>query len=50
MMANDSQTVLDLNNRARADRVLAGAVSAGGVETASGSIVGVGDSVVTRRN
>ncbi|HEY8654605.1 MAG TPA: AAA family ATPase, partial [Dermatophilaceae bacterium] len=50
MMANDSQTVLDLNNRARADRVLAGAVSAGGVETASGSVVGVGDSVVTRRN
>jgi len=50
MMANDSQTVLDLNSRARADRVLAGAVSSGGVETASGSIVGVGDSVVTRRN
>jgi hypothetical protein len=50
MMANDSQTVLDLNSRARADRVLAGAVSAGGVETASGSVVGVGDSVVTRRN
>jgi conjugative relaxase-like TrwC/TraI family protein len=50
MIANDSQTVLDLNNRARADRVLAGVVSAGGVETASGSVVGVGDSVVTRRN
>jgi len=50
MMANDSQTVLDLNNRARADRVLAGAVSPGGVETRSGSLVGVGDSVVTRRN
>ena len=50
MIANDSQTVLDLNNRARIDRVLAGAVSPGGVETASGSVVGVGDSVVTRRN
>jgi conjugative relaxase-like TrwC/TraI family protein len=50
MIAGDSQTVLDLNNRARADRVLAGAVSASGVETASGSLVGVGDSVVTRRN
>ncbi|NMM32957.1 MAG: relaxase domain-containing protein [Phycicoccus sp.] len=50
MMANDSQTVLDLNNRARTDRVLAGAVSPGGVETTSGSVVGVGDSVVTRRN
>jgi conjugative relaxase-like TrwC/TraI family protein len=50
MIANDSQTVLDLNNRARADRVLTGDVSAEGVETASGSVVGVGDSVVTRRN
>jgi len=50
MIANDSQTVLDLNNRARADRVQAGAVSAGGVETANGSVAGVGDSVVTRRN
>ena len=50
MIAGDSQTVLDLNNRARADRALAGAVSASGVETGSGSVVGVGDSVVTRRN
>jgi conjugative relaxase-like TrwC/TraI family protein len=50
MMANDSQTVLDLNNRARSDRVKAGEVSPSGVETAGGSIVGVGDSVVTRRN
>jgi len=50
MIAGDSQTVLDLNNRARADRVSAGEVSAGGVETTSGSVVGVGDSVVTRRN
>jgi AAA domain len=50
MIANDSQTVLDLNNRARADRVLAGEVNPHGVETASGSVVGVGDSIVTRRN
>jgi conjugative relaxase-like TrwC/TraI family protein len=50
MIANDSQTVLDLNNRARADRVLSGAVSEGGVETVNGSNVGVGDCVVTRRN
>jgi AAA domain len=50
MIANDSQTVLDLNNRARADRVGAGEVHPSGVETASGSVVGVGDSVVTRRN
>jgi conjugative relaxase-like TrwC/TraI family protein len=50
MIAGDSQTVLDLNNRARADRVTAGEVSAGGVEIGNGSVVGVGDSVVTRRN
>jgi ATP-dependent exoDNAse (exonuclease V) alpha subunit len=50
MIASDSQTVLDLNNRARADRVLTADVSASGVETAAGSVVGVGDSVVTRRN
>jgi len=50
MIANDSQTVLDLNNRARADRVLAGAVSPDGVQAATGPVVGVGDSVVTRRN
>jgi conjugative relaxase-like TrwC/TraI family protein len=50
MIANDSKTVLDLNNRARVDRVQAGQVSPGGVQTSTGSIVGVGDSVVTRRN
>ena len=50
MIAGDSRTVLDLNNRARADRVTAGEVSAGGVETGNGSVVGVGDTVVTRRN
>src|SRR5665811_1206700 len=47
---DSSQTVLDLNDRARSDRVAAGQVSPSGVETASGSVVGVGDSVVTRRN
>ena len=50
MIANDSQTVLDLNNRARVDRIAASQVSTDGVETANGSVVGVGDSVVTRRN
>jgi hypothetical protein len=50
MIAGDSQTVLDLNTRARADRVTAGEVGTDGVETGSGSMVGVGDSVVTRRN
>src|SRR5674476_842494 len=38
MIASDSQTVLDLNNRARADRVLAGEVSADGVQTVNGSV------------
>src|SRR5674476_1079765 len=47
---DSSQTVLDLNSRARADRVLAGEVSPRGVETVSGSVVGEGDTVVTRRN
>ncbi|MEP7193234.1 MAG: AAA family ATPase [Actinomycetota bacterium] len=41
MIAGDSRTVLDLNDRA---------VTADGLETASGSVVGVGDSVVTGRN
>jgi conjugative relaxase-like TrwC/TraI family protein len=50
MIAGDSQTVLDLNSRARADRVTAGEVDADGVGTGSGSVVGVGDSVVSRRN
>jgi conjugative relaxase-like TrwC/TraI family protein len=50
MIANDSQTVLDLNNRAQADRVAAGQVRPDGAPTVSGSFVGVGDSVVTRRN
>jgi conjugative relaxase-like TrwC/TraI family protein len=50
MIANDSQTVLDLNNRARAERVTAGEVALAGVGTANGSVMGVGDSVVTRRN
>jgi len=50
MIASDSQTVLDLNKRARAERVLTGEVSPTGVDTSAGSVVGVGDSVVTRRN
>jgi conjugative relaxase-like TrwC/TraI family protein len=50
MIASDSQTVLDLNNRARAERVANGEVTQAGVETGSGSVVGVGESIVTRRN
>jgi conjugative relaxase-like TrwC/TraI family protein len=50
MIAGDNQTVRELNQRARANRVERGDVHPGGVTTASGLIVGVGDHIVTRRN
>jgi conjugative relaxase-like TrwC/TraI family protein len=50
MIAADHDTVRALNDRARADLTAAGAVDAGGVEVTNGSIVGVGDRVVTREN
>ncbi|HET8614423.1 MAG TPA: MobF family relaxase, partial [Actinomycetales bacterium] len=50
MVAADAQTVLDLNTRARADLVAAGEVAASGVEVEDGSVIGVGDRVVTRLN
>jgi conjugative relaxase-like TrwC/TraI family protein len=50
MIAGDNQTVLELNQRARADRVTAGQVEADGINTACGAVVGVGDVVVTRQN
>ncbi|KQZ88455.1 TrwC relaxase [Phycicoccus sp. Root563] len=50
MIAADAQTVADLNARARAHRVAGGAVADGGVTTADGTDVGVGDVVVTRLN
>ena len=50
MVAPDAQTVTDLNDRARATRVRHGEVHSAGVPLASGSIAGVGDLVVTRRN
>ncbi len=50
MIANDSETVRDLNQRARADRVVSGAVNAAGVLLADGTTVGPGDVIVTRRN
>ena len=50
MVASDAQTVTDLNDRARATRVRKGEVHPGGVHLASGSVAGVGDLVVTRRN
>ena len=50
MVAADASTVVELNSRARADRVASGLVGDGGVTTASGVVIGVGDVVVTRRN
>jgi len=50
MIANDAETVRDLNQRARADRVMSGVVDADGISLADGTTVGVGDVIVTRRN
>jgi conjugative relaxase-like TrwC/TraI family protein len=50
MIAPDNQTVLELNQRARADRLTSGHVQAEGVNTASDAVIGVGDLVVTRQN
>ena len=50
MIAGDSTTVTELNARARADRVMQGSVSNGGLLIADGQTAGVGDEVVTRRN
>lgn len=50
MLAADAETVRDLNTRARAHRVAAGEVSETGVRLGNGSVVGVGDVVVTRQN
>jgi conjugative relaxase-like TrwC/TraI family protein len=50
MIATDSQTVSELNRRARADRITAGHVLADGVELSGDQHAGVGDEVVTRQN
>jgi hypothetical protein len=50
MTAGDSTTVIELNARARADRVMQGSVSQQGLLIADGQIAGVGDEVVTRQN
>lgn len=50
LLAADSATVTDLNNRARSDLVRAGHVAADGVGLADGPTAGIGDRVVTRRN
>ena len=50
LIAETSETVIALNNRARADRVLAGQVSLDGVGLHDGTVAGQGDSIVTRQN
>jgi len=50
MVASDTATVTALGQRARADRIRAGHVETSGAALRDGSIAGVGDRVVTRRN
>jgi hypothetical protein len=50
MIAGDAATVADLNQRARAGRVVTGAVVENGVRVAGGQNAGVGDEVITRQN
>ena len=50
MLAADTQTVADLNIRARIHRIGSGQVTAGGVGIADGTTAGVGDVIVTRLN
>ena len=50
MIAADLATVSELNARAQADRIAAGAVSGDGVTVSGGATAGVGDQVVTRQN
>jgi hypothetical protein len=50
MIVSDNHSVQALSERARADRVADGRVEAGGVQLHDGSIAGIGDLIVTRRN
>jgi len=50
MIAGDLRTVSELNDRARADRVAARAVSEHGLAVAGGGTAGVGDLVISRQN
>jgi len=50
MLAGDLRTVSELNDRARADRVAAGAVSEHGLTVAGSGTAGVGDLVISRQN
>jgi ATP-dependent exoDNAse (exonuclease V) alpha subunit len=50
MMAYANEVVTELSDRARADRIAAGEVRAGGVPLHNGTTAGSGDWVVTRDN
>ena len=50
LLASSTQTVTDLNARARADLIVAGQVAVDGVALRDGTAAGVGDRVATRRN
>jgi conjugative relaxase-like TrwC/TraI family protein len=50
LIAPDTRTVDALNSRAHNDRAAAGLVMAHGITTCDGTIIGVGDRVVTRSN
>ena len=50
MVAPDAASVALLNQRARADRVAAGAVNEDGLAVADGMVAGIGDEVLTRQN
>lgn len=50
LIAADNATVNDLNQRAQADLIATGQVTAEGIELRDGSTAGAGDRIVTRRN
>ncbi|WP_188893451.1 MobF family relaxase [Microlunatus endophyticus] len=50
LIAETSDTVTALNQRARADRILAGQVAVEGVALHDGTAAGAGDTIVTRNN
>ncbi|AZH80465.1 conjugal transfer protein [Microbacterium sp. Y-01] len=50
LIAETTETVAELNTRARTDRVLDGHVTADGVRLADGTLAGTGDVIITRKN
>ncbi|MDF2990587.1 MAG: conjugal transfer protein [Microbacterium sp.] len=50
LIAETIETVTDLNERARSDRILAGLVADGGVRLHDGTRASTGDVVITRKN